>query len=175
MSCTHNVTYKLQFNSSLGFLLNYLTQNSVASGGEVPFVTSHRTDFPNCILQFLKSRADTHHWSSRERYVWSMRSLVTVLHWAGRSDRVTASRSGSLHRRLRYIPLAIKHIRWTCGTNKRSVMSKIPDWLFQIEHRMVRAKRCHHLVRVNQHVLLVSIDHPPHVGLPLRLPLLPGQ
>lgn len=35
-SCTHSLTYKLPFNSSLTFLLKYIT---LASEGEVPFVT----------------------------------------------------------------------------------------------------------------------------------------
>lgn len=38
-SCTHSLTYKLPFNSSLTFLLKSITQNIVASEGELPFVT----------------------------------------------------------------------------------------------------------------------------------------
>lgn len=53
-----------------------------------------------------------------------MRSLATMLKWVGSSDRVMASKSGSLHKRFRNIPLAIRHIRWTCQTNQTHVMTQ---------------------------------------------------
>lgn len=73
-----------------------------------------------CVWEFTT----THHLSSPERKFWSTRSLATMLKWVGSSDRVMASRSGWLHRRFWNIPLAIRHIRWTCETHLSSVKTE---------------------------------------------------